>query len=210
MPVRTSAAAVDDLLVRILRLAERDRSRVDSLLASHSLDVLSRFDATELCDVAGLTRAQGRALSAAFELGRTIERSKRTLRARLDRPSAVARLLAPEVRGLEVETFHVLVLDARHALLAHEIIARGTLDSAPVHPREVFRPALRRGAAAIVVAHNHPSGAAEPSTQDLDVTRRLAAAGRVLGVPVLDHVVLGAGRWTSLRERGALDGVAEP
>ena len=111
--------------------------------------------------------------------------------------------------GLEVETFHSLALDVRHELLAHEVVAVGTLTSAPVHPREVFRSALRRAAAALVVAHNHPSGDPEPSPEDVAVTRRLADAGRLLGVPLLDHVVLGEGRFVSLRERG-LVGPAAP
>ena len=114
--------------------------------------------------------------------------------------------LRPIVRGLEVETFQVLALDARYRLKARVEVSRGTLDAAPVHPREVYAPALRLAAAALIVAHNHPSGDPEPSPADVAVTERLAGAGRLVGVPLLDHVVLGDGRWVSLRERGPWPG----
>lgn len=198
----------EGLLAALLMLSGAAEPRVAALLAAHPLEVLARFDADALRVAGGLSAKQAARLAAAFALGREVERASRPRRARLDRPAAVARLLAPEVRGLEVETFHTLVLDARQELVAHERVAMGTLMTAPVHPREVFRPALRRTCAAIIVAHNHPSGDPEPSAEDLAVTRRLAEAGRILGVPLLDHVVLGDGRWVSLRERGALESPA--
>jgi len=203
-----TSVAPDGLIALLLALSDGADPRVGALLAAYPLEVLARFDAEALRAAGGLSQKQAARLAAAFALGREVERSSRPRRARLDRPASVARLLAPEVRGLEVETFHTLVLDARHELVAHERVALGTLMTAPVHPREVFRPALRRSCAAIIVAHNHPSGDPEPSAEDLAVTRRLADAGRILGVPLLDHVVLGDGRWVSLRERGALEAPA--
>jgi DNA repair protein RadC len=115
--------------------------------------------------------------------------------------AAVFELVAPLVRGLERETFLVLLLDGKHRLRRIERVSEGTLTSSLVHPREVFRPAIAEGAAAVVVAHNHPSGDPEPSAEDLEVTRRLLEVGRLVGIPVLDHLVLGEGRWVSLRER---------
>jgi len=205
MPQPDTSVAPYGLIALLLALADGADPRVAALLAAHPLAVLARLDPEALRAAGGLSSKQAARLAAAFALGREVERSSQPRRARLDRPAAVARLLAPEVRGLEVETFHTLVLDARHELVAHERVATGTLMTAPVHPREVFRPALRRTCAAIIVAHNHPSGDPEPSAEDIAVTRRLAEAGRILGVPLLDHVVLGEGRWVSLRERGALE-----
>ena len=124
----------------------------------------------------------------------------------LKRPDEVARFLAPELRGLEVETFQALVLDARHRLKARIEVSRGTLTMAPVHPREVFAPALRLAGAAVIVAHNHPSGDPEPSAEDIEVTQRLVEAGRVLGVPLLDHLVCAGERWISIRESGRWPG----
>lgn len=99
------------------------------------------------------------------------------------------------------EVFAVALLDGKHKLIALAEVSRGTLSSSLVHPREVFGPAVRLGAGAIIVAHNHPSGDPEPSLEDLAVTRRLIEAGRILGIPVLDHVVVGDGTFCSLRER---------
>lgn len=107
----------------------------------------------------------------------------------------------PHVRGLERETFHVLALDGKHRLLSRHAVSTGTLTTSLVHPREVFRAAVREGAAAVIAVHNHPSGDPEPSTEDVEVTRRLLEAGQLLGIPLLDHVVIGDARCVSLRER---------
>lgn len=99
------------------------------------------------------------------------------------------------------EVFVVIMLDTRHRIMGWHEVSRGTLTASLVHPREVFAPALRLGAAAVIVAHNHPSGDPEPSEEDKTVTERLRDAGKILGVPMLDHVVVGAGKWVSMRER---------
>ena len=114
----------------------------------------------------------------------------------------VAAMLRPLLEDEVVEVFVVLLLNGKHRIFAFAEVSRGTLTSSLVHPREVFGPALRQAAAAVIVAHNHPSGDPEPSVEDLEVTRRLRDAGKLLGVPLLDHVVLGVdGKFTSLRER---------
>lgn len=165
------------------------------------LGTWSRASAGVLQSEAGLPGSLALRLAAAFALGRRVERSRRRPRPTLRSAEAVYRHLAPSVRGLEREHFQVLLLDGKHRLVSVHAVSQGTLTSSLVHPREVFRPAIREAAAAIVVAHNHPSGDPEPSAEDLEVTRRLAETGRLLGIPLLDHVVLGDGSWTSLRER---------
>ena len=115
---------------------------------------------------------------------------------------SVADIMMPLLQEEVVEVFTVLLLNGKHRVVGMAEVSRGTLTTALVHPREVFGPALRLSSAAIIVVHNHPSGDPEPSLEDVEVTRRLIAAGRVLGVPLLDHVIVGdAGRFTSLRER---------
>lgn len=115
-------------------------------------------------------------------------------------PHAAARILAPLIERESVEIFCVLLLDARRNVTGYAEISRGTLTSSMVHPREVFGPAVRLGAGAIIVAHNHPSGDPEPSREDIEVTTRLVKAGAILGIPVLDHIVIGAnGAHRSLR-----------
>ena len=123
-------------------------------------------------------------------------------------PDDVDRYLRPLVRDLEVERFHVFCLDARHRLKRCDVVSIGTLTASLVHPREVFRIAVRESAAAILLAHNHPSGDPTPSVEDAAVTRRLSDAGRLVGVRVLDHVIVAGGGFYSFREagRGELDG----
>lgn len=117
-------------------------------------------------------------------------------------PKSVADMMKPVLEPEIVEVFAVLLLNGKHRIIGMAEISRGTMTTALVHPREVFGPALRLSAAAIIVVHNHPSGDPEPSVEDVEVTRRLIGVGRMLGVPVLDHVIVGEdGRYTSLRER---------
>ena len=188
------------LLASILGRRARAGNPIPELLAIHGLHGLSRLSREEFIRDHGLTPCQARRLEAAFALGRWVERDCLGPLLHLGKPEAVYRLLAPELRGARQESFHVLFLDPRHRLRGRQVVSLGTLTSSLVHPREVFAPALRHGAAALIVAHNHPSGDPEPSSEDEAVTLRLLEVGRLVGVPLLDHVVLGQGRWVSLRE----------
>jgi len=177
--------------------------------AAQARDLLDRADLIELSRLApnelqarfALGGPAAARVAAAFALGREVERSRRPQRASMRSPRRVFDAVAPDLRGLERERFLVLLLDGKHRLKRKETVSEGTLTTSLVHPREVFRPAVRESAAAVVVVHNHPSGDPEPSLEDLEVTRRLIDAGRLLGVPLLDHVIVGDGRFESLRER---------
>ncbi len=144
-----------------------------------------------------------RRLEAAFELARRRARASLPERPRIVSTEDVLRIVAPELRDEPIEVFRVLLLDARNRCLASVEVARGILNSSLVHPREVYRPALLAGANAVIVAHNHPSGDPEPSTEDDGVTRRLAGTGALVGIPLLDHVVIGDGVHVSYRGRGS-------
>lgn len=111
------------------------------------------------------------------------------------------KLLRPVLEHRPTEEFWVLLLDSKHRILGLAQVSVGSLSASLVHPREVFGPAVRMGAASVLCAHNHPSGDPEPSAEDLEVTRRLLESGRLLGIPLLDHIVLGDGSYLSLRER---------
>ncbi|PCI31454.1 MAG: hypothetical protein COB53_13180 [Elusimicrobia bacterium] len=154
----------------------------------------------ELMRIEGLGPARAASLVAALELGRRSPArsfgagSGEPLRNPLD----VWRRL-PDIRASERECFAAFDLDAAHRVLDRRIVSIGTLTESLVHPREVFAPALERRAAALLVAHNHPSGDPRPSPEDRAVTRRLAAAGRLLGVPLLDHIIVSAGRWDRVK-----------
>ena len=118
------------------------------------------------------------------------------------RPQDLLPLLEEEFRGCDREHFLAVLLDARHRVLSIETVAIGCLDASLVHPRELFRGAVALGAAAVIAAHNHPSGCATPSPDDLGLTGRLARCGRLLGIELLDHIVVGRGEYTSIREHG--------
>lgn len=127
------------------------------------------------------------------------------VRVPLRSPAVVAEYLAPRMAPLPVEEFRVLLLDAQHHLLGDMLVTRGLLDASLVHPREVFAPAIAHRAAAIILAHNHPSGDPTASAEDRSVTRRLVEAGRMLDIPVHDHVIIGAaGKYSSAAESGWL------
>jgi DNA repair protein RadC len=170
-------------------------------LLERDLVELARLHPAELVAEYGLAVASARRIEAAFSLGRALDHARRPARPSLRSPRAVFELLEPRVRGLEQETFWSLLLDGKQRLRRVVPISSGTLTASLVHPREVFRAAIREAAAALVVAHNHPSGDPEPSAEDLAVTERLRQAGEVLGIPLQDHVVIGDGGYVSLRER---------
>ncbi len=176
------------------------------LAAFGSLQELGRAGPDQLACVAGIGPAKASAVLAAFELGRRAQAVPARRRASIRGPADVAALMAGRLRHLDREHFCTVLLNTRHEVLETVGVAVGGLDSAQIHPREVFKDAIRRSAAALILVHNHPSGDPEPSGDDLRITGRLEQAGRVVGIEVLDHVIVGDGRFVSLRERGALSG----
>lgn len=154
-----------------------------------------------LSGVGPVSRAR---ILAALELGRRMAREGPAERATIRGPRDVFELCAPALRDLPQEEFRVLLLNTQHAVLREVVVTRGTLDGSLVHPREVFRSAIAEGAAAIILLHNHPSGDPTPSPEDRSVTQQLAEAGKVVGIPVVDHVVIGDARYTSFVEAGLL------
>ncbi len=167
-----------------------------------SLGALAGLDHDLLCRERGVGPARATRLAAAFELGaRALSRGGEAGPA-VRRPEDALPLLEEEFRGCDREHFLTLHLDARHRVTRVETVSVGCLDASIVHPREVFKTAVARGAAAVIVAHNHPSGCAEPSRDDLALTARLSDCGRLLGIELLDHIIVGRGEFTSVRERG--------
>ena len=158
----------------------------------------------ELARVPGVGRTKAARLAAAIELGRRIGAEAEPPPERIRGPADVQRYYAVRMRDLAVEEFHVLALGSQSQILADLLITRGILNSSLVHPREVFRAAIAEAAAGIIVVHNHPSGDPTPSADDRAVTRQLVDAGRVLDVPVYDHVIVGGERYVSFAEAGLL------
>ena len=158
----------------------------------------------ELQEVGGIGEAKAARLLAALELGRRVSRCSLEPGAPLGSGEEVFRHYGPRLCNDMQEVFLALALDARNRLRREIVVARGTLTSCPVHPREVFRPLIREAAAACLLVHNHPSGSPEPSADDLTLTRRLVRAGTLLGITVLDHLIIGQKSFVSLAERGVV------
>lgn len=204
----------EELLALILSVGDRQRPVLkvaqDLLAYSGGLRGLLRRSAAELMRQPGIGPVRAARLAAAFELTRRLETEGSVrgvpVRSGLD----VHRLLAARLRDLQKEVFVALLLDRKRRLLREERVSEGTLDTAVVHPREVFGPAIREGASALIVVHNHPSGDPSPSREDVEITLRLVEVGALVGIELLDHVVLGHPGWVSMRERGLLRSLARP
>lgn len=175
-----------------------------------SLDGLARAGDAELRGIAGMGPAKIASLRAALELGARHACSPLRPGAKLDSPERVFAHFAPRLRRLRQEVFFVLLLDSRQRLIAEVEVSRGSLNQSLVHPREVFAPALREAAAALIVVHNHPSGDPRPSREDAEVTRRLAGAGEILGIGLVDHVIIGGDEFRSFAQMGELSAQVVP
>ena len=169
-----------------------------------SLRRLGTAPGAQLRAVPGIGEARAVAIQAALELGRRAAEEVRQEDGRVTTPRDVYRRFELRLRDLRQEEFHILLLNTQNAVLREVMITRGILDASVVHPREVFAPALAESAAAVILVHNHPSGDPTPSPADREITRQLMEAGRILGIPVRDHVVVGNGRYASFLDLGMM------
>lgn len=180
----------------VVRLSER-------LLAQHGgLVGLLKISYADLKNVRGIGPAKAAQLKSAVELGRRIAAASPAERPTISSPAEAANILMYEMRALDQEVVKVLLLDTRNRLLATVEVYRGSLNTSMIRVGELFREAVRQNAASIIVAHNHPSGDPSPSPEDVAVTRLMVEAGRLLDIPVHDHLVIGQNRFVSLKERG--------
>lgn len=169
-------------------------------LAGASLQRLASMDVAVLERVPGVGAATAARVLASLELGRRAAAHDAEQGGQVRGPADVFARMGPRLRDVPQEEFHALLLNSRHRIVREVLVTRGTLDAALIHPREVFRPAVAEGAAGVILVHNHPSGDPTPSPEDRAVTRQLAEAGRTVGIPVLDHVVVGRGSYVSLAD----------
>lgn len=203
-----SALSDAEVLAIFLRTGVRGRTAVDlarDLLAAHGgLRPLLEAEQGELCASPGLGAAKYALLQAALELGRRYLEAGLRRGAALGGPADTRRYLSARLRGYRQEVFACLFLDNRHRVIRFQELFFGTIDGATVHPREVVRQALACNAAAVILAHNHPSGVAEPSRADTSLTQRLRDALALVDIRVLDHLVVGDGEAVSMAERGLM------
>jgi DNA repair protein RadC len=173
----------------------------NEVLAAHGgVHALARCSADVLARTKGIGRARAAQIVAAIELGRRTLATAAAERPRVTSARDAAQLLLPRFGSHGVEQFGIILLDTRHRVLRTAVIASGTTNTSVVEPREVFREAALGGASAIVAFHNHPSGDPTPSPDDVALTRRLAAAGVLMGIDLVDHIIVGDQRYCSLKE----------
>lgn len=173
----------------------------DLLITFGSLHQLARANKSQLLRIPGIGEAQAARLLAFLELSRRVYLPPALEKTRISSAADGARLLFPRLSHLEQEELHIILLDTRNQVLATQRIYRGSLNSSTIRIAELFRPAIEAPAASIILAHNHPSGDTHPSPEDVALTQQAVKAGRLLDIQLLDHLIIGQGIYTSLRER---------
>jgi len=180
----------------VVRLAER------TLVFSGGLPGLARLSITEIMEIKGIGEVKAVEIKAALELGRRLIASSPQEKPKISSPADAANLLMSEMSLLEQEHLRLLLLDTRNNVLASPTVYVGSLNTSVIRVAELFRAALKENAAAIIVAHNHPSGDPSPSPEDINVTKQIVKAGEIIDIEVLDHIIIGQQRYVSLKERG--------
>jgi DNA repair protein RadC len=195
-----------ELLAILLRTGIPGRTVLDLarelLLRFEGLHGLLRASFGEICQERGLGQAKTAQIKAALEIGRRLLMSSPDERPQVRSPEDVAGLLMIEMGHLDQEQLRALLLNTRHQVVRQVVVYQGNVNTSLVRVGELFREAVRENCAAVIIAHNHPSGDPTPSPEDVAVTQEIVEAGRLLDVEVLDHLVIGQGRYVSMRERG--------
>ncbi len=197
-----------ELLAILLRTGTKEASvlalanRV--LMDFEKLHALKHATFEEITSIKGIGEAKAVQLLAAIELGRRLAQKEIDSRYTIRSPEDAAAYLMPEMESLTQENFVALFLNTKNQIIHKQTIFIGSLNASIVHPRELFREAIKRSAASIICAHNHPSGNATPSPEDIDVTQRLQEAGIIIGIELLDHVIIGNHQYISMKEKGLM------
>lgn len=197
-----------DLLAIMLRTGTAKASAMELAAALlgrfRDLRALAQATVEELSELKGVGPAKAVQVKAALELGKRLAALPTEERPVIRCPEDVCTLVMEDLRDRDREYFQALLLNTKNQVLARETISIGTLNSSMVHPRELFKMAIRRSAASLILVHNHPSGDPTPSREDISLTKRLIEAGEIIGIDVLDHIVIGDNRFTSLKSKGLI------
>lgn len=197
-----------ELLALLLKTGTKDQSvfLLADKLMSHfgSLRELACASHEEMCLIKGIGPAKAGDIMAAFELAKRLSDTRLQVQEVVNSPADAASFVQCEMSLFDKEHFVILMLNTKHRIIAKKVISIGHLNASLVHPREMFKEIIRRSSAAVILAHNHPSGDPTPSEDDVNITKRLSEAGNLLGIQVLDHIIIGDNCFTSLREKGLL------
>jgi len=177
------------------------KEKIDCLLTNYNIKQISCMSVAKL-EGMGFTRNESLKVQSVFELARRLETYVEDTKRKISSPKDVYALLYPKLREQKKEKFITLYLDTKNQIIKEETVSIGSLNASIVHPREVFKVALEMSCASIIVTHNHPSGDPSPSREDISVTEKLVEGGKLLGIDVLDHIIIGDGRYTSLKDEG--------
>jgi DNA repair protein RadC len=195
-----------ELLAILLRTGTYAESAVrlaqKVLIEAGSLRNLVDMSTDQLMTIKGIGSAKAIQIKASVELGRRLARTSLSDTITIRSPQDVSDYLAEDLRYLQKEHFVCLFLNTKNHVIAQETLSMGSLNASIVHPREVFRAAIKRSSASIICVHNHPSGDPAPSPEDIQMTARLVEAGQIIGIEVLDHIILGDQNFVSLKEKG--------
>ncbi|MDF2725173.1 MAG: repair protein RadC [Paenibacillus sp.] len=208
--LRSGAQALSnaELLAILLRTGTVNESAISLaqrlLVEAGGLRKLLEMDVSQLTALKGIGNAKALQVQAGIELGKRLMRTAQPETVTIRSPRDVALLLSEELRYLQKEHFVCLFLNTKNHVIGQETLSIGSLDASIVHPREVFRAAIKRSSASLICVHNHPSGDPTPSPEDVDITRRLVEAGSIIGIEVLDHVIIGDVKNSSLKELGLM------
>lgn len=200
-----STLSNEELLAVILRTGSKEKSALDlakELLSQdeNGIRYLSDCSLEELCQIKGIGVGKACQILATIEIGKRIAKSKMINIGCIKSPSDVAEYVMEDLKSLTQEHFKTVFLNTKNEIIAYETISIGTLNASIVHPRDVFNQAIRKAAANVILVHNHPSGNPKPSVEDINITKRLAEAGDIVGIKVLDHIIVGDGSFYSMKE----------
>jgi len=194
-----------ELLALIIRTGNKKRTAIelsrDILKKFGGLNSLIELSVEEIEKIKGVGIAKSTQIKALIEISKRIFTSSAESKIKIKTPEDVVNLVGPELQFARQEIFKLILLDVKSQVIAIPQISKGGLTSSIVHPREVFKIAIKRSSAALILVHNHPSGIPEPSKKDIRITKRIIEAGEIMGIEVLDHVVIGEGIITSMKEK---------
>lgn len=196
------ALSTAELIANVLQTHDALDLAIDMMNSFGSLPALARATVAQLCQFNGVGEAQAMRLKAALALSKRLFARTTGDVTKITSPADAANLLMADMQHLEQEELRVILLDTRNTVIGVRMLYRGSVNTTVARMAEIFKHAILENAPAILIAHNHPSGDASPSPEDVSFTRSVVAAGKTLGIDVLDHIVIGAGRFVSLKERG--------
>lgn len=197
-----------ELLALIIRIGNKKRTAVelsqDIINQYGGLKGLNYLTIKEMKGIKGIGNTKAVQIKAVIELSKRLATLNREEREVIKSPRDVAQLLMPELRYFTQEIFKIVLLDIKNQVISIPLISKGGLTSSIVHPREVFKEAIKHSSAGMILVHNHPSGIPEPSRDDINITKKLINSGNIIGIDVLDHIIIGDGIFVSMREKGLI------